>query len=201
MSDHDQHSHSDDASYSRAPKQRRRRPPLSCVECRRRKLKCNRLLPCNNCVRTKKSDQCAFTGPQPPKATPESMNQKSAPALRQKLPDTSQEPGAESYHMWVFDSKLDPKYRFLQNGSGENGINERSLEEAPSAENALNTPRSFRSDSARGASMAAERANVDDRVRNLPDCAFRGRNGRTRYFGRSNHTTTMSYVSLNLSTF
>ncbi|KAF3071175.1 hypothetical protein GL218_00223 [Daldinia childiae] len=32
---------------------RRRRPPISCVLCRRRKIRCNRESPCSNCVRSK----------------------------------------------------------------------------------------------------------------------------------------------------
>lgn len=38
---------------------RRRRPPRSCDECRRRKIKCNRQLPCNHCTATRK--QCVFS--------------------------------------------------------------------------------------------------------------------------------------------
>ncbi|OJJ43661.1 hypothetical protein ASPZODRAFT_136113 [Penicilliopsis zonata CBS 506.65] len=44
---------------------KRRRPPLSCTECRRRKLKCDRLLPCSQCVRSKTADSCIYTGLQP----------------------------------------------------------------------------------------------------------------------------------------
>jgi len=35
------------------PRRRRRRPALSCVECRRRKIKCDRNNPCSHCVSTK----------------------------------------------------------------------------------------------------------------------------------------------------
>ncbi|KAI0126189.1 hypothetical protein BJ170DRAFT_582966 [Xylariales sp. AK1849] len=38
---------------------RRRRPALSCLECRRRKIKCNRTFPCVHCVSTK--SRCAYT--------------------------------------------------------------------------------------------------------------------------------------------
>ncbi|KAH7355387.1 hypothetical protein BKA65DRAFT_394092 [Rhexocercosporidium sp. MPI-PUGE-AT-0058] len=37
---------------------RRRRPALSCLECRRRKIKCDRNEPCTNCVSTR--SQCSF---------------------------------------------------------------------------------------------------------------------------------------------
>ncbi|KAL7807267.1 hypothetical protein V8C26DRAFT_439420 [Trichoderma gracile] len=38
---------------------RRRRPALSCIECRRRKLKCDRKIPCSRCVSTE--TQCSYT--------------------------------------------------------------------------------------------------------------------------------------------
>ncbi|KAF2646535.1 hypothetical protein P280DRAFT_544881 [Massarina eburnea CBS 473.64] len=38
---------------------RRRRPAVSCVLCRRRKIRCNRETPCSNCVRSK-TDTCVY---------------------------------------------------------------------------------------------------------------------------------------------
>lgn len=38
---------------------RRRRPAVSCILCRRRKIKCNRETPCNNCVKAKNAT-CAY---------------------------------------------------------------------------------------------------------------------------------------------
>lgn len=37
-------------SHERPPPRKRRRPALSCVSCRRRKIKCDRTQPCKNCV-------------------------------------------------------------------------------------------------------------------------------------------------------
>jgi hypothetical protein len=45
---------------------RRKRLQLSCSECRRKKLSCDRIFPCRRCVRTGRSEQCSFdteTGP------------------------------------------------------------------------------------------------------------------------------------------
>ncbi|KAF5007983.1 hypothetical protein FDECE_5713 [Fusarium decemcellulare] len=42
-----------------APERRRRRPAVSCSLCRRRKIRCNREMPCSNCVRSK-NDACVF---------------------------------------------------------------------------------------------------------------------------------------------
>ena len=41
------------------PVRKRRRPALSCVECRRRKIKCDRNYPCNHCKTTKNSN-CVY---------------------------------------------------------------------------------------------------------------------------------------------
>lgn len=39
-----------------------------------------------------------------------------------------------------------------------------------------------------------ENVGVEDRVRFLPDSSFRGKKTKTRYFGRSHYTTTVSFV-------
>jgi len=42
------------------PEKRRRRPPLACIACRRRKVRCDRKLPCQNCVRARKAASCSY---------------------------------------------------------------------------------------------------------------------------------------------
>ncbi|OJJ45872.1 hypothetical protein ASPZODRAFT_133744 [Penicilliopsis zonata CBS 506.65] len=47
---------------------RRPRPPLSCAECRRRKLRCDRELPCDQCTKGLRVDRCFYQDPhRPPK--------------------------------------------------------------------------------------------------------------------------------------
>lgn len=46
--------------------QKRPRPVLSCVECRRKKLKCDRLLPCEQCRKASQSAQCTYSTRQGP---------------------------------------------------------------------------------------------------------------------------------------
>jgi hypothetical protein len=41
------------------PPRKRRRPALSCVECRRRKIKCDRRMPCSHCMQLK-STLCTY---------------------------------------------------------------------------------------------------------------------------------------------
>lgn len=47
---------------------KRPRPVLSCLECRRKKLKCDRLLPCNQCNKSGHSAQCAYYNRRPSQA-------------------------------------------------------------------------------------------------------------------------------------
>ena len=42
----------------------RPRPILSCLNCRRKKLKCDRNSPCNQCIKSGRQSQCTFSNPQ-----------------------------------------------------------------------------------------------------------------------------------------
>lgn len=50
----------DQAQSAANPEKRRRRPPLACVACRRRKVRCDRKMPCQNCVRARRATGCAY---------------------------------------------------------------------------------------------------------------------------------------------
>ncbi|KAJ5525840.1 hypothetical protein N7494_012490 [Penicillium frequentans] len=195
-------SQGEDADQSRVV-QRRRRPPLSCTECRRRKLKCDRSLPCGQCVRSKTADSCVFVGPQPG-PTPESSSRRmSPPVSRMRMPSGSEDPAAGMGSMFVFDSKMGSR-------SDSNRVSKRSrpdelhelrhrlrvLEHALNKPNGnvLQTPETSIGDVFSDAETSTmDAAGVDDRVRFLPDCSFRGKKGKTRYFGRSHYTTTVSF--------
>lgn len=56
-----------DSASSLAPKvgtvklpQKRPRPVLSCLECRRKKLKCSRTMPCVQCTKTGRASRCSY---------------------------------------------------------------------------------------------------------------------------------------------
>ncbi|KAH8429256.1 Zn(II)2Cys6 transcription factor domain-containing protein [Aspergillus melleus] len=50
-------------------KKRKPRPKLSCVPCRQKKLKCNRLHPCDSCIKHCRSYMCQYVGPMSRKET------------------------------------------------------------------------------------------------------------------------------------
>ncbi|KAJ5160764.1 uncharacterized protein N7482_007768 [Penicillium canariense] len=165
--------------------QRRRRPPLSCTECRRRKLKCDRSLPCGQCVRSKTADSCVF------------FHVCDCLVARQ-----SNRGGTGG--MFVFDSKMGPKASVnrISKRSHPDELHElrhrlRMLEHALAKPGgALQTPENSIYDSLSEVATSPhslEGAGVDDRVRFLPDSSFRGKKGKTRYFGRSHYTTTVSF--------
>jgi Fungal Zn(2)-Cys(6) binuclear cluster domain len=199
-----EHLSQDEAAEPPRVVQRRRRPPLSCVECRRRKLKCDRSLPCGQCVRSKTAESCAFVGPHPGAAT-ESSRQMSPPVSRMRMPGGSDSQSAANGGMFVFDSKMGSKSSSnrVAKRSQSDELHElrhrlRMLENALARPNALQTPETSVCDvvSEIGTSHnSTEAAGVDDRVRYLPDSSFRGKKGKTRYFGRSHYTTTVSFVS------
>ncbi|EGX91521.1 C6 zinc finger domain-containing protein [Cordyceps militaris CM01] len=61
---------------------KRRRPPLSCEQCRRRKIKCDRAFPCGHCVRAGPGPGGAVTCTYAPTHTPKPSRRKAAPASR-----------------------------------------------------------------------------------------------------------------------
>ncbi|GAA5972560.1 hypothetical protein JCM11641_001900 [Rhodosporidiobolus odoratus] len=65
-------SEDDDDGEDGAEVKRKKRLPLSCGECQRRKIKCDRKIPCSACVRRKRTDFCSFDDDDP--VTPYALN-------------------------------------------------------------------------------------------------------------------------------
>ncbi|KAJ5689820.1 hypothetical protein N7462_004212 [Penicillium macrosclerotiorum] len=204
MSDYHDDTSQDHPAESTRVVQRRRRPPLSCTECRRRKLKCDRSLPCGQCIRSKTADSCVFVGSHPGEISGSSRRM-SPPVSRMRLPGSPDEqPAGTAGGMFVFDSKMGPKSDSNRVSKRNNltELNElrnrlRALEHALAKPGSMHTPpETSVCDiySELGTSQnSVEGAGVDDRVRFLPDSSFRGKKAKTRYFGRSHYTTTVSF--------
>ncbi|KAJ5684856.1 uncharacterized protein N7477_001201 [Penicillium maclennaniae] len=126
----------------------------------------------------------------------------SPPVSRIRMPSGSEDqPGNGG--MFVFDSKLAPKTSSsrISKRNHSDELHElrnrlRTLEHALSKSNAIQTPDTsvgdFISENCTS-QHSSDAAGVEDRVRFLPDSSFRGKNGKTRYFGRSHYTTTVSF--------
>ncbi|KAH8820668.1 hypothetical protein F5884DRAFT_57514 [Xylogone sp. PMI_703] len=57
----------DSSSSSNIRKRSRARPMVSCLECRKKKLKCDRLQPCSACIKGRRVESCIFTSVAPPR--------------------------------------------------------------------------------------------------------------------------------------
>lgn len=92
-----------DLSHSDVPVKKRRRPPLSCEQCRKRKIRCDRTYPCNHCKKSKDAictyaashkPEAAARRPQPTLPSTEASAHSSPrvplPVLQQERPDFSE---------------------------------------------------------------------------------------------------------------
>jgi hypothetical protein len=124
-----------------------------------------------------------------------------------RLPSGQDEQSGTTGGMFVFDSKMGPKTTSnrVSKRSHPDEIYElrqrlRTLERALAKPGAtLQTPETSIYDAfseVTTSQNSVEGAGVDDRVRFLPECNFRGKKGKTRYFGRSHYSTTVSFVGL-----
>ncbi|RDW64306.1 putative C6 transcription factor [Aspergillus mulundensis] len=182
----------DEHAESSAP--RRRRPALSCTICRRRKLKCDRSLPCGQCSKSKTPDLCVFSAPKPSSsAASGSIIASSSSEQRHALSDEASSVGNGLY---VFDSKHRvTKPRGRQDELQELRSRVQMLELALARGNSVQPPESSAYDYVSERAVRPGPDPISDQVRNLPDRAcFRGRNGRTRYHGRSSPDLTLTFL-------
>ncbi|KAJ9615676.1 hypothetical protein H2200_001752 [Cladophialophora chaetospira] len=68
---------------------KRPRPVISCLECRRKKLKCSRTHPCQQCVKIGRPGRCTYQAGQEPEPNAEYSVSYNAPSKRQRLLPTS----------------------------------------------------------------------------------------------------------------
>ncbi|KAL2809844.1 fungal-specific transcription factor domain-containing protein [Aspergillus granulosus] len=180
--------------HSQSSITRRRRPALSCTVCRRRKLKCDRSLPCGQCVKSKTPDLCIYSAPkssQRATGVPTSLSTTSPSDHRDAPCDTSSLAGNGIY---VFDSKTRiAKPRGRPDELQELRHRVQTLERALARHDSIHTPESPGYESASELRMSDP---ISNQVRNLSDIAsFRGKNVRTRFRGRS--TWEVSFRFLN----
>lgn len=106
---------SDSHSATSTPAQaqaKRPRPVISCLECRRKKLKCSRTHPCQQCVKIGRPGRCEYQTGQEPEPNAEYSVPHNAPSKRQRLLPTSLHDADEvSWNHVATDRQLPPVVR------------------------------------------------------------------------------------------
>lgn len=176
---------------------RRRRRPLSCIICRRRKLKCDRSLPCAQCIKSKTAGSCTYAQDErgPTAASP--------PRSRLQMASNRATPPAGG--LYVFDSKHKSTSNRVSKPSDSNELSElrnrvQNLEHALSLPGTIMTPET--SGGVGCSNMPPQLTPEDEIVRDnidaRPEMYFRGRNSHTRLVGRCHWTLSMSFVSTHI---
>ncbi|KAE8403235.1 hypothetical protein BDV37DRAFT_272325 [Aspergillus pseudonomiae] len=176
---------------------RRRRPALSCTVCRRRKLKCDRALPCSQCVKSKTPDLCAYSGPAP--GQPLETRPIRTASDRANVPSNHTSPGHGG--LYVFDSRHQSTHRITKPKGRPEEVQElrhrvQVLESALSRVGSIQTPDSSACESVSdyGPRITSESLLLSEDVKHLPGRAcFRGKNGKTRYCGRCHSALSFSF--------
>ncbi|KAE8149105.1 putative C6 transcription factor [Aspergillus avenaceus] len=176
---------------------RRRRPALSCTVCRRRKLKCDRSLPCSQCVKSKTPELCFYSSP--PSSQP--LEARVVRSASDRTHVSSGRASPVQGGLYVFDSKNQSSHRVTKpKGRHEDlqGLRHRVqvLENALSRAGPIQTPDSSACEpmSEFGLHTASDAQHITEDVKNLPERAcFRGKNGKTRYCGRCHSALSLSF--------
>ncbi|KAE8307579.1 hypothetical protein BDV41DRAFT_568955 [Aspergillus transmontanensis] len=176
---------------------RRRRPALSCTVCRRRKLKCDRALPCSQCVKSKTPDLCVYSGPA--QGQPLETRPIRTASDRANVPNNHTSPAHSG--LYVFDSRHQSTNRITKPKGRPEEVQElrhrvQVLESALSRAGSIQTPDSSACESVSdyGARVTSDSLLLSEDVKYLPGRAcFRGKNGKTRYCGRCHSALSFSF--------
>ncbi|GFF91295.1 brefeldin A resistance protein [Aspergillus udagawae] len=195
---HIEHSRSSPKSAAR-----RRRPPLSCTVCRRRKLKCDRALPCSQCIKSKTADQCIYVGPQAGSLSSfrRAEDRDTTVNDRARASTDRDHRGSPVYSgVYVFDSKHRPfPTRVAKPKSRSDEMQELrnrvlTLENALVKASSIQTPETLASIvSESGPRTTGDERYLSEDIRSLPWAFFRGKKTNTRYCGRSHSMLALSF--------
>ncbi|OJJ53326.1 hypothetical protein ASPSYDRAFT_162603 [Aspergillus sydowii CBS 593.65] len=181
-------------NHTQSSATRRRRPALSCTICRRRKLKCDRSLPCGQCVKSKTPDLCVFSAPRPSQSAASGSTMASSPSDHRHAPSDGASSGGSG--LYVFDSRnrvTKPRGRPDELHELRNRV--QVLEQALARGGSMQPPEVSGYDYAPEFPIRTVADAISDQVMNLSGRAcFRGRNGRTRYRGRSTGELTITFL-------
>ncbi|GIK06779.1 hypothetical protein Aspvir_002431 [Aspergillus viridinutans] len=198
---HMEHSRSSPKSAAR-----RRRPPLACTVCRRRKLKCDRALPCSQCIKSKTPDQCIYVGPQAGALSSVRRAEDQDTTVNDRARTTTDRAHRSSpVHsgVYVFDSKHRPfPTRVTKPKSRSDELQELrnrvlTLENALVKASSIQTPETLGTVSSivseSGPRTTGDECYLSEDIRSLPWASFRGKKSNTRYCGRSHSILALSF--------
>ncbi|KAF4212515.1 hypothetical protein CNMCM8980_000899 [Aspergillus fumigatiaffinis] len=182
---------------------RRRRPPLSCTVCRRRKLKCDRAFPCSQCIKSKTPDQCIYVGPQVGSLSSVRRAEDRDTTVNDRA-RASADRGSPVYSgVYVFDSKHQPfPTRVTKPKSRSDEMQELrnrvlTLENALAKASSIQTPETLGTVpsivSESGPRTMGDERYLSEDIRSLPWASFRGKKSTTRYCGRSHSVLALSF--------
>ena len=185
---------------------RRRRPPLSCTICRRRKLKCDRCVPCSQCIKSRTEDDCVYIL-QSGGSRDEEQLEGEGSSSREISGYGNNRAASMERNLHVFHAKGDNRISKKTGGSRVDELQELRgrvllLENAltkngaSSLSSVIQTPESLVDE---GGSDVGKRLRIEQGISPmvdvLSDPCFRGTNDKTKYVGRSKYALTMSLVS------
>lgn len=172
----------------RPDSRRKNRKLLSCSPCRRRKVKCDRAKPCNQCIRSRIVDACNYSPSPPPLSTSSPCRQSPPPSPVSSSPppefelstSTQQDESLRPNRPWG-RSTLDQYHGRLT--STHHSIGETSaFQSLP-----LLGPSTLGHGDPSTLSLATSQQENP--------FLFRGKQQKTRFFGRSHWATTLQMVS------
>lgn len=183
---------------------RRHRKVLSCTPCRERKVKCDRLKPCAQCVRANTQDACFY-----PPAT--SSPSRSSSGTISRTPKRSRNIREDVLHEGAgrhspAGPSLHTPPSTVTDGSTDNigdaavrrSIFRSSPLSAVGSTQGRTGPRYSQVQFHRDAGQISSSSGDGSFFQNLSPLSFRGKQQRTRFFGRSHWATTLGMVRIKL---
>ncbi|KAL5360405.1 fungal-specific transcription factor domain-containing protein [Aspergillus floccosus] len=175
---------------------RRHRSVLSCTPCRRRKVKCDRLKPCGQCVRSNAQDACTYPPPPTPSLSPPETI--STTPIRSHSVRHTQNPGTTHHSSTIgAPTSLNTPYNATNRRSAVEGrgrLRDHPVLSSPlgavDSHHAATPPRSSHGYQEYGKQQTPPLP-ADSFSQSLAPLSFRGKQQRTRFFGRSHWATTL----------
>lgn len=156
---------------SNAVSPRRQRAILSCATCRKRKIRCDRLTPCSQCVRSKIADSCYYP------LVSSSSTSSSSTAPRASNPTPWAHPSVQPPGQYIAPPPTADEICEAHDLDHPES-HEHISEDVPNSSNLPNSSLSWPSSI--------------DPIQLLSPLSFRGKDQKTRFFGRSHWAMTLS---------